>query len=215
MPEKKDEKEKDEKEKKPEEKVVHDLMPVQKLVPMFADLTPKATLEVVREMAAALMEVITSSKKKLIVPITDKGGRTRDFMIYEGWEFLAAVSNMVVSTDDPIALTDKDGHPNGYRCKARVRDGRTGKEISHASAIITRNERGMSVVPAFQLYSKVQTRAGSKALRMVLSHIVVLAGVEPTPAEEMQDSNVYEKGEVVVGRGETLEPKDPELSLEE
>lgn len=207
MVEKKEEKGKDEKLKKTEEKVVHDLIPIQKLVPMFADLTPKATLRVVQEMAAALMEVITSSKKKLIVPITDKGGRTRDFMVYEGWQFLGAVSNMVVTTDDPVALTDKQGNPNGYRCKARVRDGRTGKEISSASAIITRNERGMSVVPAFQLYSKVQTRAGSKALRMVLSHIVVLAGVEPTPAEEMIDSNVYEKGEVVAGRSETLEPE--------
>lgn len=41
-------------------------------------------------------------------------------------------------------------------------------------------------VPLFQLLSMAQTRAESKALRNVLSSVVVMAGYSPTPAEEME-----------------------------
>lgn len=42
-------------------------------------------------------------------------------------------------------------------------------------------------VPLFQLRSMAQTRACAKVLRDVFSHIVILAGFNPTPAEEMTD----------------------------
>lgn len=44
---------------------------------------------------------------------------------------------------------------------------------------------GTEAVPLFQLSSMAQTRANAKALRNVLSWVVVLAGYRPTPAEEM------------------------------
>ena len=44
---------------------------------------------------------------------------------------------------------------------------------------------GVENVPLFQLASMAQTRANAKALRNVLSWVVVLAGYKPTPAEEM------------------------------
>lgn len=43
-------------------------------------------------------------------------------------------------------------------------------------------------VPLFQLASMAQTRASAKALRNVLSWVVVLAGYRPTPAEELPDA---------------------------
>jgi hypothetical protein len=39
--------------------------------------------------------------------------------------------------------------------------------------------------PLFTLKSMAQTRAGGKALRQMLSWVVVLAGFKATPAEEM------------------------------
>lgn len=44
---------------------------------------------------------------------------------------------------------------------------------------------GTESVPLFQLASMAQTRAAAKALRMVLSWVVVLGGFKPTPAEEL------------------------------
>ena len=46
---------------------------------------------------------------------------------------------------------------------------------------------GEEQVPLFQLSSMAQTRACAKALRNVLSWVVVLAGYRTTPAEEIQD----------------------------
>jgi hypothetical protein len=46
---------------------------------------------------------------------------------------------------------------------------------------------GEELVPEYQLNSMAQTRAAGKALRFVLSWVVVLAGFDPTPAEEMTD----------------------------
>lgn len=45
---------------------------------------------------------------------------------------------------------------------------------------------GEESVPLFQLKSMAQTRACAKALRNVLSWVVVLAGYRPTPAEELE-----------------------------
>lgn len=44
---------------------------------------------------------------------------------------------------------------------------------------------GDEPVPSFQLRSMAQTRAASKAFRLALSWVVVLAGFKSTPAEEM------------------------------
>jgi hypothetical protein len=44
---------------------------------------------------------------------------------------------------------------------------------------------GEVLVPWFQLASMAQTRAGAKALRNAFAWVVVLAGYQPTPAEEM------------------------------
>lgn len=48
-----------------------------------------------------------------------------------------------------------------------------------------REATGEEPVPLFQLASMAQTRASAKALRNVLSWVVVLAGYRPTPAEEL------------------------------
>lgn len=49
-----------------------------------------------------------------------------------------------------------------------------------------REATGEEAVPLFQLASMAQTRASAKALRNVLSWVVVLAGYRPTPAEELE-----------------------------
>lgn len=56
-----------------------------------------------------------------------------------------------------------------------------GKNRPQKEKVLIGEER----VPLFQLSSMAQTRAAAKALRNVLSWVVVLAGYRPTPAEEL------------------------------
>lgn len=51
---------------------------------------------------------------------------------------------------------------------------------------------GEESVPLFQLASMAQTRANAKALRNILSWVVVLAGYGTTPAEELDDKTTIE-----------------------
>ena len=72
---------------------------------------------------------------------------------------------------------------------------------------------GTSPKPLFQLRSMAQTRAEAKALKGVFSWVVVLAGYQPTPAEEMtgnergrDDSDYVEQTQ---GTTTTTEKKTP------
>jgi hypothetical protein len=55
---------------------------------------------------------------------------------------------------------------------------------------------GQESVPLYQLASMAQTRANAKALRNVLSWVVVLAGYRPTPSEELLEARVVPQAEV-------------------
>jgi hypothetical protein len=66
---------------------------------------------------------------------------------------------------------------------------------------------GDEAVPLFQLSSMAQTRANAKALRNVLSWVVVLAGYRPTPAEEMD--GIYERQEPPAAPKATPQPPPP------
>jgi hypothetical protein len=63
--------------------------------------------------------------------------------------------------------------------------------------------QGEESVPLFQLRSMAQTRAAAKALRNALAWVVVLAGYQPTPAEEL---------DAVVVETPTTPPASPEPS---
>jgi hypothetical protein len=60
-----------------------------------------------------------------------------------------------------------------------------GRVIGAGEAMCTRSERNWSRRDTFALRSMAQTRACSRALRTVLAFVMVLAGKETTPAEEM------------------------------
>ena len=70
---------------------------------------------------------------------------------------------------------------------------------------------GTSPKPLFQLRSMAQTRAEAKALKGVFSWVVVLAGYQPTPAEEMiGNEQPRDDGDYVEQKTETkTEKKTP------
>ena len=122
-----------------------------------------------------------------------------------GWEATAQAVHVptgrVVSSANAMCLNDEEkwsGRPK-YEWHYVKRSGGTSKDDPGKDELIwektaqgrnaPKKERvlaGEERVPLFQLRSMAQTRAAAKALRNALAWVVVLAGYEPTPAEELE-----------------------------
>lgn len=115
---------------------------------------------------------------------------------------VALHSGNTISRATAFCLSDEEkwGERNKYAWAYCLKSGGTSVEDPGPTELIwipNPNKPGRSVpkkerilvgkekVPLFQLASMAQTRANAKALRNVLSWVVVLAGYKPTPAEEL------------------------------
>lgn len=97
----------------------------------------------------------------------------------EGWQLLGALFGY--STQ---AQTWQMENKRGYISFVKLYDA-TGRILSEATAICTRDEKNWSNRDDYALYSMAQTRALGKAYRMKFGWIIRLSGYEGTPAEEM------------------------------
>ncbi len=88
-----------------------------------------------------------------------------------------AATGRVLSAGRMICMNDEDNWNTRPKYDWRDKKGGGGRE---------KYKVGDVPVPMYQLMSMAQTRAVSKALRNVLSWIVVLAGYDATPAEEAE-----------------------------
>jgi hypothetical protein len=162
---------------------------------------PKHMLKQAQEVADLLMEVV--EKQNLFMKIG-----TSTHIYVTAWQFLAhfyGISAKVTSVDPYI---DEMTGAAGFKATADAIMMTTGMVISSGSAICLNTEANWSLrpkyewkvvpgvgrtkvqvgeehVPSFQLYSMASTRAVGKALSNVLRFVVMLAGFDPTPAEEM------------------------------
>lgn len=102
-----------------------------------------------------------------------------------------------VSRAVAICLNDEDnwGLRPKYDWKDVIRDGKKVWNEQRKKYERERVQVGEEQVPMFQLLSMAQTRACAKACRNKLGWIVVLAGYEPTPAEEMNGTTLPESGQ--------------------
>ncbi len=129
--------------------------------------------------------------------------KTRSFTVISGrkhlhftaWATLGTMFRVTARVRDTKFL-QFDG-VKGFECTAEAFHVPSGQVVSVAEAQCTDDEpnwdmrpskNGDQKVPLFQLRSMAQTRACAKALRNVLAWVVVLAGYEATPAEEMTGS---------------------------
>lgn len=78
---------------------------------------------------------------------------------------------------------DRDGEV-AYLAVVEVRD-RSGRTVTRASAMCSSAERHWRKRDEYAIRSMAITRATGKAYRLGLAFLAVLAGLEPTPAEEM------------------------------
>jgi hypothetical protein len=154
-----------------------DLVPIQANVPSVFEgrKPPEEVVKFATSVANALIPIVKS--RKLAVKIG-----TGEHIRVEAWTACGAMLNLFASIEQVWDL--RDGDDWGYGARAAIRDPE-GRQYGAAEAECWASEDNWGKKDRFELKSMAQTRAVSKAFRMPLSWIVVLAGYEATPAEEM------------------------------
>jgi len=142
---------------------------------LFGTSDPRAALQRMTDVATVLVDVIKS--RKLFVRISG-----HEHITAEGWTTLGAMFGVV----PVVEWTRPNEAGDGYlaRVEARTLDGRV---VGAAESECSRAERRSKTAEPYAIRSMAQTRAIGRALRAPLGQIVVLAGYEPAPAEEMPE----------------------------
>lgn len=152
-------------------------------------LTPKEVVDNASAQAKLLMDIV--EKTGCFQIISDK-----KYLQVEAWETIGAFNQVHAQTDkiDPIV---REGDTIGYQ--ANVLLWKNGEVVGGASmpCFFTENccrgKEGDAKHKACM--SAAQTFATSKAYRMNYSYIAILAGYQPTPAEEMAGTESVNKVE--------------------
>jgi len=147
-------------------------------------LSPEAAIQEAEAAATAFNGVIQKRKAQLVTTI-----QGRDHIKIEGWLTLGTLAAALFR--GPItpyvvwvrAIADADGVLKGYeaRCEARCGD----RVLTSAEAACLFAERNWQGKDDFAVRSMAQTRACSKAMAFALRWVMVLAGYEGTPAEDV------------------------------
>jgi hypothetical protein len=147
--------------------VVEDSLPTT----LFGTNDPDQLIEIATAKAKALAKVVKAQK------LSNKIGG-REHVRVEGWELLGSLTGVfpVLEWSRPLE--------NGWEARVEAKT-RSGEIVGAAEAMCTRDEKTWSTRDEYALRSMAQTRATSKALRQPLGFIMVLAGYDPTPADEM------------------------------
>lgn len=147
--------------------------------------------------AKALMKVVEITK-----PLKLNG---KTYLYFEHWQTMAKFFRMTVGIEKTTKLE------NGYEAKSMVYQ--NGTIIGGAEASCLRDEVNWKGKPEFQLKSMAQTRAMAKALRSILGYIPVLAGIEATPAEEMNVNEMPKKVDIESADINEIVPGTPPVNL--
>jgi len=151
-------------------------------------IPPRLVVNNATEQAKALMDVV--EKQQLYKAIEDK-----KYLRVEAWQFIGAFNGSypVVEYTKPVYEGEKI---IAYESKVNIM--KNGEVISSGimqcgiDEFVTQGKVGYAKHVAAQ--SMAQTRAESKASRLVYSFIAVLGGYQPTPAEEMETEEAPEYG---------------------
>lgn len=145
------------------------------------EIAPREVIAQATEQADALMGIVED--RKLYAMIEGK-----KYLEAEAWSTIGAF-NRVHAITEWVNLIERDGVEVGYMAKVSLVHSVTG--ANHGTGIMScgfeefpcRGKTGMAQHKSAM--SAAQTWATSKAYRMNYSWVAVLAGFQPTPAEEM------------------------------
>jgi hypothetical protein len=152
---------------------------------LFGTSDPRIALERMADIATALVDVIDT--KKLYATING-----RKHITVEGWTTLGGMLGVVPIVTGTRANDTGDGIV--ATVEARTLDGRI---VGAAEGECSRAESKWKSRDPYAIRSMAQTRAISRALRAPLGQIIVLAGYEATPAEEIPAAAPVETAELI------------------
>jgi hypothetical protein len=144
---------------------------VQPVGNLFGTTDPAEVVAKATATAEALMEVV--HRKELVKKIKGK-----DHILVEAWTLLGSMLGVFAVVEWTKEIE------GGWEARA-VAKTLAGQTVGAAEAECLRSESNWKNSDDYAIKSMAQTRAVSKALRAPLGFIVVLAGLNPTPAEEM------------------------------
>jgi hypothetical protein len=163
----------------------HEEAPITALIPqaphaLAIQLQPDVVLAEATRAAKALQQVLETKPNKCII-------RGKQYLQFEDWQTLGRFYGVTAKSRSTKYVEFGEGYEQvrGFEAAADALLVTTNQVISSAEAMCLDDEDKWRDSPFFQLRSMAQTRACAKALRNVLSWVVVLAGYEPTPSEEM------------------------------
>lgn len=173
------------------------VMTTDQVMPMPA-ASPADIIAAAQEQARAMMDVVESQRLYQSI-------RGKKFLCVEGWQLLASFSGLtpIITKCRPVSFDDV----RGWEATCELRD-REGRVVASASAVCCDDEPNWRGKPQYQLRSMAQTRAISKTIRTKLSFVAVLAGYEPTPAEEMDGVSSSAQPAVPTPAEDHVEPED-------
>jgi hypothetical protein len=129
--------------------------------------------------AAQLKEIVEQAKLYVAM------GAGKKYLMVEAWQTIGVAYGLTARIDWSRQFADRAG----WEARATVIRN-DGIEVAAAEAECgSTGDAPWNKRPEFQQRSMAQTRAISKALRSCLSWVVVLAGYQATPADEMPDSD--------------------------
>ena len=142
---------------------------------LFNSSSPSLIIEEATDIANQLSDIIKT--KKLYKPI---GAKSHVFV--EGWTTLGALLGVFPYPESSVRLDRED--EIAYEASVIVRT-LDGVEVSKGEAICSSKEANWRNSDEYAIKSMATTRATSKAMRIPLGWVMVLAGYSATPAEEM------------------------------
>ncbi len=158
---------------------------------------PIANIKRSTDVAGACKEIVTRTSIKI---------QNRKYVPVEGWMAIATAHGCNLSACD---VKQVDG---GISAKGIVRRISDGVILGEAEGFVGDDEKTWANRPLFARRAMAQTRSMSRAARSVFAHVVVLmdAGLETTPAEEMGHEIEINKSEVNKPEPNKPEPNKPE-----
>jgi len=154
---------------------------------IFAD-DPVQAIEQVTVIVKHVTALIKPRRKDFICQI-----QGRDYPMVVWWTAVGAFLGLmprVVWTeriDEPV-----EHHTETWKARAEVYN-RVGALVSSGEAICSRGERGKQKWESSSLLAMAQTRATGRSFRTPLSCLAVMAGLEPTVAEDMPPNGPVEE----------------------
>jgi hypothetical protein len=166
---------------------------------VIQDNNPIANIKRSTDVAGACKEIVTRTSIKI---------QNRKYVPVEGWMAIATAHGCNLSATD---VKQVDGGISARGIVRRISDGLI---LGEAEGFVGDDEKTWASRPLFARRAMAQTRAMSRAARSVFAHVVVLmdAGLETTPAEEMGheiEVNKSEVAKVATSQPVTTKPKDP------